>query len=260
MAGAFQSNAFQNNAFQTTFSPMPPPEPPVPGTSGTYNFFPTNGSIVLSAYERIQIRAPELRQEHMLSAYKEFNFLLAEYSNKQPNLWKVVRIQTVLVAGQATYPLLANTVMILDASVVLNFGTQYESRRYITPISRTEYLSYANQQSPGPPTVYWFDRQEAPTVTFYLVPDANGPYTFDYFSCIQMQDSNLSGGEIPDVPYRWIDALVAGLAYRLSRIYAPTLEPMRKTDATDAWAIAATQDTENVPTVLAPGLANYYRR
>jgi hypothetical protein len=42
------------------------------------------------------------------------------------------------------------TVLLLDGSIVLNFGTSNESRRYITPISRTEYLSYANQQTPGP--------------------------------------------------------------------------------------------------------------
>lgn len=228
-------------------------------SSGTYNFNPSNGSIVLSAYERIQIRAPELRQEHMLSAYKEFNFLLAEYSNKQPNLWKVIRTQTTLVSGQATYTLPASTVMVLDASIVLNFGTQFESRRYITPISRTEYLSYANQQTPGPPTVFWFWRMETPTITFYPVPDNTGPFTFDFFSCIQVQDVNLPSGETPDVPYRWLDALVAGLSYRLARIYAPTLEPARKADAQEAWTIAATQDTENVPMTLAPSLVGYYR-
>jgi len=228
-------------------------------SSGTYSFLPSNGSIALSAFERIQVRAPELRQEHMRSAYNELNFLLASFSNLQPNLWKVIRTQTVLTPGTATYTLPAYTVMVLDASIVLNFGTTNESRRYITPISRTEYLSYANQQSPGSPNVYWFDRTETPTVTFYLVPDSNGPYTFDYFSCIQVQDANLSGGETPDVPYRWLDALCAGLSHRLARIYAPPLEQLRKADAEEAWKIAATQDTENVPLVLAPSLVGYFR-
>ena len=229
-------------------------------SSGTYAFSPSNGELVLAAYERVQIRAPELRQEHMFSARRELNFLLAQWSNLQPNLWEIIRTQTVLTAGQATYPITPQTVMILDASIVLNYGTTQESRRYITPISRTEYLSYANQQSPGAPTVYWFDRTISPTVTFYLVPDGNGPYTFDYFSCTQVQDANLSGGETPDVPYRWLDCLVAGLAHRLSRIYAPAMEALRKADAQEAWNIAAAQDTENVPLVLAPNFANYYRR
>ena len=229
-------------------------------SSGTYNFDASNADIVLSAYERIQIRAPELRQEHMLSAYKEFNFLLAEQSNKTPNLWKVTRIQTVLTAGTATYNLTQQTIVVLDASIVLNYGTSNESRRYITPISRTEYLSYANQQTLATPTVYWLNRQIIPTITFYPVPDNNGPYTFDYFTVTQMQDSNLTGGQVPDIPYRWTDTLVAGLAHRLSRIYAPTLEAQRKADYDEAWRIAAGQDTEPVPLLLAPQLGPYYRR
>lgn len=195
----------------------------------------------------------------MQSAYRELNLLLAQMSNQQPNLWEVVRTQTTLTAGQAQYTLPASLVMVLDASIVLNFGTSSESRRYIAPISRTEYLSYANQQTPGSPTVFWLDRTITPTITFYPVPDGNGPYTFDYFSCTQMQDANLTNGETPDVPYRWLDALVAGLSHRLARIYAPTLEAQRKMDADEAWKIAAEQDVENVPLVLAPGLSSYFK-
>lgn len=228
--------------------------------SGTYSFFPSNADIVLSAYERIQIRAPELRQEHMLSAYKELNFLLAEQSNKGPNMWEVMRTQTTLTPGVASYTLPTNLIIVTDASIVLNFGAGNESRRYITPISRTEYLSYANQQTPGPPTVWWLDRLETPTITFYPVPDNNGPYTFDYFWYSQMQDSNLQSGGTPDVPYRWIDTLVAGLAYRLARIYMPQLEAQRKMDYDAAWQIAAAQDTEPTPLMLAPGLWSYYHR
>jgi len=229
-------------------------------SSGTYAFVPSNGEIVLAAFERDQIRAPELRQEHMTTARREMNLMMVKLSNFTPNLWAVVRTQTVLTAGVATYNLTPQTVLLLDASIVLNFGTANESRRYITPISRTEYLSYANQQTPGPPTVYWMDRLIAPTVTFYPVPDNNGPYTFDFFSCTQIQDANLPAGETPNVPYRWFDVLVADLAHRLSRTYAPALEQLRKADADDAWRIAATQDTENVPLTLAPGLSSYYRR
>src|SRR5437764_6887337 len=99
----------------------------------------SNGELVLAAFERIQIRAPAIRQEHMLSARREFNFLLGQWSNQQPNL---IRTQTNLTGGTATYAIDAKTIMILDASIVLNFGTSTESRRYIMPISRTEYLSF----------------------------------------------------------------------------------------------------------------------
>lgn len=235
-------------------------------SSGTYSFSPSNGEIVLAAYERIRIHTPEIRQEHMQSARREVNFLFAEWSNKSPNLWEVIRTQQTLVAGVSTYSIPGKTIMLLDGSIVLNFGTQQESRRWIQPISRSEYLTYANQQTPGPPTVYWFDRLISPTVTFWPVPDSNGPYTFDFFSCTQIQDANLSGGETPDVPERWLDAMVAGMAHRLSRVYPPPgvdpiqFETLRKGDATEAWQIAAAQDTENVPLSLVPAIAGYYRR
>jgi hypothetical protein len=229
-------------------------------SSGTYSFSPSNGEIVLAAYERIRVRTPEIRAEHMLSARREANFLFSEWSNKGPNLWEVIRTQTTLVAGTATYSIPGKTIMLLDGSIVLNFGSTQESRRYITPISRSEYLTYANQQTPGPPTVYWFDRLISPTVTFWPVPDGNGPYTFDFFSSTQIQDANLAGGETPDIPQRWFDAMAAGMAHRLARIYAQDLEAIRKTDAMEAWQIAATQDTENVSFNLIPSIAGYYRR
>jgi hypothetical protein len=206
------------------------------------------------------VRAPELRQEHMLSARRELNFLFSEWSNKQVNLWEVIRTQTTLTTSTPTYSIPAKTIMILDASIVLNFGTTSESRRYITPISRTEYLSFANQQTPGPPTCYWFDRLISPTVTFWPVPDGNGPYTFDYFSVTQIQDANLPSGETPDAPERWFDAIVAGMSHRLARIYAPQLEAVRKADAMEAWQIAAAQDTEYVNFSIQASIGSYYRR
>lgn len=229
-------------------------------SSGTFSFSPSNGELVLAAYERIQIRSPSIRQEHMLSARRELNFLFIEWDNKQVNLWEVIRTQTTLTAGTATYSVPAKTIMVLDASIVLNFGTSSESRRIITPLSRSEYLSFANQQTQGPPTSFWFDRLISPTITFWPVPDSSGPYTFDYFSCVQIQDANLAGGETPDVQIRWFDAIVAGMAHRLARIYMPQLEAQRKADAMEAWVIAATQDNENVPFTLAPTINSYYRR
>jgi endonuclease YncB( thermonuclease family) len=228
-------------------------------SSGTYDFAPSNGELVLSAYERIQIRAPALRQEHMLSARREVNYMFGEWANRGVNLWEVLRTQTTLTAGTASYSISGKTIMILDASVVLNFGQADESRRYITPISRTQYLSFANQQTQGPPTSYWFDRLISPTITFWPVPDSNGPYTFDYFSCTQIQDANLASGETPDVPYRWFDPIVAGMSHRLARIYAPPLEQQREKDAEKAWGFAAMQDTENVPVSFAPAIGGYYR-
>jgi hypothetical protein len=228
-------------------------------SSGTYSFSPSNGQIVLSAFERIQIHAPSIRTEHLVTAGRELNFLLVEIANKTPNLWKVEQLSIALTQGTATYPLPARTVMVLDGWITTTQGGQ-STDRYITQISRTDYASIANKAVQGAPTQIWMNRLITPTVTFFPVPDANGPYTFNYFNCVQVQDANLPGGETPDVPYRWLDYMTAGLAYRLARVYAPTLEALRKADATEAWDIAAAQDTEAVNLSIAPPIGNYYPR
>lgn len=229
-------------------------------SSGAYNFTSTNGETVINAFERIGVRAPSIRQEHMVSARHAMNMLLVEADNRQVNLWTVQQNSFPLINGTAVYTLPNNVVLVLDAWVTTNSGSTNATDLYVTPVSRTEYASYANKQTPGRPTQYWLNRQITPQLTMWPVPDASGPYVFNYYACIQIQDANLAGGETPNLPTRWLDWFEAGLAHRLSRIYAPQLEDKRKEDAKEAWIVAATQDTEPVPLALNCTIKTYYRR
>lgn len=230
-------------------------------SSGTYSFNPSIGRCTLAAYDRIQIRGPSLLQHHMETAYMESNLQMAHFSNLQPNLWKVELISVPMVNGVSVYTVPARVVMILDAWISTDQGQQGAADTYITPISRTEYASISNKQTPGRPTCYWFQRIiPAQSVTMWPVPNQIGVFTLNYYACTQAQDTNLAGGETPDIPYLWLDAYIAGMAHRFARVYKPELEAARKADAKEAWAIAATQNVENTPTVLAPRISGYYRR
>ena len=229
-------------------------------SSGTYSYTLTNGEAVLAAYERCEIRTPSIRQEHMVTARRETNLLFVELNNRQVNLWKVEALSIDMVAGTATYSVPGRVVMVLDAYISLNNATTTQTDRYVTPISRTEYATHAAKFTPGPPTVYWFDRLISPTITMWPVPESGGPYVLNYYACTQMQDANLAGGETPDLPNRWLDVLVSGLAFRLSRTYAPQLMQLRKADYDEAWKWAGSQDTENVPLTIAPAISAYYPR
>jgi hypothetical protein len=235
-------------------------------SSGTYTYSLSNGEAVLAAFDRIQLRYPGIQQHHMLTARREINLLFSEWSNRQVNLFKVQLNTLTPVQGTTTYTLPANVVMILDAYRSVNYGASNQTDIYMTPISRTEYASYAAKATQGPPIVFWFDRLITPTVTFYPTPDGGGPYTFAYYAVLQQQDANLQGGETPDLPYRWLDALVAGLTKRLGAAYPPQGVDMlawRKEindEYENAWRIAAGQDTENVPLSLMPSIGAYYRR
>jgi hypothetical protein len=226
--------------------------------TNTYNFAPSAGEIILNAFNRIQVRQTEILVSHLQQAMIEMNFMFSKFSNLQPNLWTVDLQSLPLQQGTATYSMPAETVMITNAYVRSGSGTT-ATDRMIWPISQTEYASIANKNSQGTPSQFWFNRQISPTITFYLTPDGNGPYTVYYYRVRQLQDATMANALNVEVPYRWLDAVVAELAYRLARIYRPDLEAIRKTDAMEAWVIASTQDTENVALYITPSLEGYFR-
>ncbi len=223
-------------------------------TSGTYQFNPALGEIVLYAYQNIGIRPTAVLQEHMESARMATNMMLSRWSNQGVNLWAVDLITTPLVAGQATYDVDPSTVMILDA-----YTTAGGPDRVIMPISRTEYASYPNKAQQGFPTSFWFDRLIAPTITLWPVPDGTSATTLKYYRVRRIQDANLQNGQQVEVPYLWLEAFSDGLAYRLARIWAPQMAVGLKAQADESYQIAAEQNVENVPTYISPMIGGYFR-
>jgi hypothetical protein len=228
-------------------------------SSGTYTYNPSIGEVVLYAFNLCQIRSTSLAAEHLNSARQAMNMMLSRWSNMGVNLWRVDTETITLVAGQSTYPVPADTVMILDMYARTPSGTS-NTDRIMMPVSRTEYASYPNKAQQGFPTVFWFDRLINPTVTIWPVPDGNGnPTTITYYCVTQVQDANLPGGETLDVPYRWLDAFANGLAYYLSRIWQPQLTAQLKAEADEAYTIASSQDVENVSFYISPMIGGYFR-
>ena len=227
-------------------------------SSGTTSFSLANGEGVIDALERCGIGKPEMTANHFRSAARQLNLLFAsEWSNRGINLWEVQLLSQALTQGTATYTLPANVIMVLDAVRSTTTGS-LQTDIFMSPITRDDYIAYPQKATQGPPTVYWFNRQITPQITLYPTPDNGGPYTLNYYAATQVQDANLPSGETPDVPVRWYDAMCAGLAYRLARIYAPQLEDKRKQDYMEAWQLAADQDIENAPVKIIPSLSGYY--
>lgn len=229
-------------------------------SSGTYSFSLSNGEFVLDAYERCGIMAPQLEQKHFFTARRQMNLMLSsEWSVRGINLWKVELISQLLTQGTATYTLPTRVLMMLDAYRSTNQGLSTQTDIFISPISRDDYAAYPQKQTQGPPNQYWFDRLTTPTVTLYPVPDNGGPYYLNYYAWVQVQDSNLPSGSTPDIPLQWYDAACAGLAWRVSRPFAPAKTKDLKADYDDAWKLAATDNVENVPVRISPSMGRYYR-
>lgn len=229
-------------------------------SSGTWNFSLSNGEAVIEAFDRCGIDMPQLEQKHFYSARRKLNLMLSsEWSNKQVNLFTVTLNSQALTQGVSTYTLPANVVMVLDAYRSTQQGTVNQTDIFMTPISRDDYAAYPMKQTQAPPTQYWLNRQITPTITTYPVADSGGPYFLNYYACVNVQDANLAGGETPNVPNRWLDALCAGLALRLAGTYAKDRVPELKAEYQEAWTVAATQDVENVPIRIIPKFGGYWR-
>lgn len=228
-------------------------------TSGSYAFAPSLGELVIHAYNMVGVRPTSLAQEHMESARMAANLLLARWSNQGVNLWAVDLVTTDLVTGQATYPVDASTVMILDAYVT-NDDSGANIDRIILPVSRSEYASYPNKEQQGYPTVFWFDRLLSPTVTLWPVPNVdNGPQTLKYYRVRRLQDARFPGGETVEIPYLWLEAFAYGLAQRLAVIWAPEKMAILQPLAAEAYQIAADQNIETAATYISPMLSSYWR-
>jgi hypothetical protein len=225
--------------------------------SGTNTFNPGLGEAVLYAFNMCEIRGTQILQEHMESARMAANMLLGRWSSQGVNLW-TVDLQTVpLVAGQSTYSVPSNTIVMLDTYVTQTVGSS-TTDRLILPISRTEYASYPNKTQSGRPTTYWFDRLLSPSVTLWPVPDGTEA-TFSYYRVRQIYDANFTNGQQVEIPAYFLEAFVYGLGERLALIWKPEKLGIIKPLADEAYAIASTQNVETESIYLSPMVGGYWR-
>lgn len=86
--------------------------------SGTYAFDPSLGDLTLYAYNLIGVRNTALLQEHFEAARMAANLVLGRWSSQGVNLWTVTLNSIPLVAGQATYNIPTNNIVMLDTYIV----------------------------------------------------------------------------------------------------------------------------------------------
>lgn len=224
-------------------------------TSGTFNWSPAMADVIIAAYGRCQIRRTALTIEHLQDAAMAANLLQVEWANEQVNLWTVELVTETLLEGVPTYDVDPSTVMIMAAYISTGQGP--EKDRIITSVDRDTYASYPDKETPGRPTVYWFNQQIQPIITLWQPPDSNGPYTLNYYRARQIQDAVLPNGLQPEVPYRFLEAYVAGLAFKCAELYAPARMAELSGRAEAAFRKAKERDVENASLKIVPALSIY---
>ena len=188
--------------------------------------------------------------------------------------WETIQSETPsAVAGQWTWydldtVVAAEYLRVTATSGVLSVDTLFLGNMPmeipLARLNRDDYTNLPNKTFQSQrPLQYWFDRQvRRPVMYLWPVPNAAAETSqIVLWRQRQIMDVGTMTQEI-EVPQRWYEAIVAGLAAKLALEIAeadPQLIPMLDAKAATALTIAQTEERDNSPIRMAPNISAYTR-
>jgi len=221
--------------------------------SGTTAFNMDLTELVEEAFERC---GAELRTGYDLrTARRSLNLLFADWANRGINMWTFEQGTIPLVPGTATYDLPADTVDLMEHVIRTGAGSaSTQADLNITRISVSTYATIPNKLQQARPIQVWIERlQPNPRITVWPVPDNTTTYTFVYWRLKRIDDAG-NGVNTMDVPFRFLNAMVAGLAYYLSLKIPNAAQRLDvlKAQYDEAWDLASSEDREKAAVRFVP--------
>lgn len=178
--------------------------------SGIYNSTVNVQEVVTEACSRVGIGWTDQNHHILKEARTSLNLMFVDWANDEINQWAVAQLSGIaLTATTATYDLETAFIDVLDISL------RRDSKEY--PMHRMSYDYYqalTNKSSPGRPTHYHILLSRQPQLITWPVTDVAGD-TIQGFGIKQFQRVT-AGNQDADMPYRFQEAVAAGLAARLA--------------------------------------------
>jgi hypothetical protein len=239
-------------------------------STDTTAFNPDLNEIFEEAFERCGL---ELRTGYdFRTARRSLNFLIGEWANRGINLWTIEQGYINLEQGVTTYDLPDDTVDLVEHVIRTDSGqSSNQTDLNITRISVSTYSTIPNKLAQGRPIQVWINRQSGqnvgsnlpaaakhPQINVWPAPDQGTTsqpyYVFYYWRLKRIYDAG-TGTNVIDIPFRFQNCLVAGLAYMLA-VKKPEVAPDRiaalKIMYDEAWEWASTEDREKAAERLVP--------
>lgn len=221
-------------------------------TSGVTTFNPDLTEIVEEAFERC---GGEMRTGYDLrTARRSLNLMFTDWANRGINMWTMEQGQQILTPGTATYNLPADTVDLLDHVIRTGAGSvSTQADLTITRISEPTYATIPNKLTQARPIQIWIERLNTPRFTVWPVPDNTQQYILVYWRLRRIQDAG-NGVNTMDMPFRFYNAMVAGLAYYMGMKVPGAIERLQvlKAQYDEAWELAAGEDREKAAVRFVP--------
>lgn len=210
------------------------------------------------AQEASERAGVEFRSGYALrTARRALELLSIEWANRGLNLWTIEGPVSVdLLPGVNEYPLDEDTVDLVEHVVRTWDGANYSD----LPLDRMtlpEYTAITNKLAPGRPTIIHIRRAVQPYFHIWMVPPVNSHYQLVWWRLKRMQSVGSGGTGTPDIPWRFIPAMIAGLAYYLAlKSTDPNAVPrieMLKAAYEEQFTLASDEDRDRASFRFIPG-------
>ncbi len=225
--------------------------------TGTTDFNLEFTEIAEEAWERA---GREMRSGYDLrTARRSMNLMTIEWQNRGINMWTIDEGYINLEQGVSEYDLPADTIDLLEHVIRTGQGSvSTQADLTITRISVSTYATIPNKLTQARPIQVWVRRlRDNPKIVVWPVPDQgteeNPYYVFKYWRMRRIDDAG-SGIQTPDVNFRFLPALTAGLAYYIAMKVPELAErlPMLKQAYDEQFDLAAGEDREKAAVRFVP--------
>jgi hypothetical protein len=221
-------------------------------TSGTVAFNLSIDEIIDEGYERCGLSTNS--GYDMRSARRSLNLLLSEWGNRGIHLWKVGLHEATLVSGQAEYAVSSSVSDVLEAFISSTAASSDSASTQdisLSKIDRSTYAALPNKLAVGQPSQYYVSRETTPKIYLYQAPNLNTYTTLKYYVIKRIEDAGAYTKD-PDVVYRFLPCLAAGMAYYTAMKKAPQLVQQNKLIYEDELKRALDEDGQRASTFISP--------
>ena len=218
-------------------------------SSGQTTFNLAIDDVIEQAFE--QIGGQPISGEEARSARIALNLLLTEWQNRGVLLWKLVNTPVTVTTSVTSYTLNSDIIDSLQTTINVN-GNDLEMNR----ITYQDYMKLPDKTQTGRPTQFSFLRgKDNVSMTVWPTPDQT--YTMNLFTMTRIQDVTASAIQTADLPFRFLPALVDGLAYKMS-MRRPGVDPSKisflKQQYEETFAFALEEDRQRTSMFIRPRL------
>lgn len=200
----------------------------------------------------------EFRSGYILrSARRSIELLSIEWGNRGLNLWTIEDATVDLEQGVPEYFLPVDTIDLIEHN--LRYWNNDSGKPTDYPLTRRsidEYAVIPNKWNQGRPSTILIRRNITPSFVLWPVPSRDNYYQVVYSRLRRMASVGAGGTGQPDMPWRFLPAMIAGLAFYLAlKSTDPGAQqrvPMLKAAYEEQFTLASDEDRDRASVKWVP--------